>query len=83
MVNPAPHARVRAARCPGTNLIAALAGAVIGFLSGPLRARLRTCLAPGCVLYFVKEHGRQEWCSTVCGNRARAARHYRRHRAAP
>jgi predicted RNA-binding Zn ribbon-like protein len=40
---------------------------------------LRACLAPGCVLYFVKDHPRREWCSTGCGNRARAARHYARH----
>ena len=35
--------------------------------------------APGCVLYFIKDHPRREWCSTACGNRARAARHYARH----
>ena len=40
---------------------------------------LRVCLAPGCVLYFLKDHPRREWCSTACGNRARAARHYARH----
>ena len=44
------------------------------------RRRLRACLAPGCVLYFVKNHPRREWCSPGCGNRARAARHYQRHR---
>jgi predicted RNA-binding Zn ribbon-like protein len=43
---------------------------------------LRACLAPGCVLYFVKHHPRREWCSVACGNRARAARHYHRHNAA-
>jgi predicted RNA-binding Zn ribbon-like protein len=41
---------------------------------------LRACRAPGCVLYFTAEHPRREWCSLACGNRARAARHYRRHR---
>ena len=41
---------------------------------------LRACQAPGCVLYFVKDHPRREWCSASCGNRARAARHYDRHR---
>lgn len=40
---------------------------------------LRACLAPGCVLYFIKDHPRREWCSNGCGNRARAARHYARH----
>lgn len=40
---------------------------------------LRACLAPGCVLYFIKDHPRREWCSNACGNRTRAARHYARH----
>ncbi|HEY3005705.1 MAG TPA: CGNR zinc finger domain-containing protein [Kribbellaceae bacterium] len=39
----------------------------------------RACYAPGRVLYFVTGHPRREWCSTACGNRARAARHYARH----
>lgn len=42
---------------------------------------LRACLAPGCVLYFVKDHPRRAWCSTACGNRERAARHYARRTA--
>ncbi|MCC5581433.1 ABATE domain-containing protein [Microtetraspora sp. AC03309] len=60
---------------------AALAVSAIELLTGPHREQLRTCLAPRCVLYFVKEHARQEWCSVACGNRARAARHYRQHKA--
>lgn len=44
-------------------------------------ALLRACHGPGCVLYFVKDHPRREWCSAGCGNRARVARHYDRHRA--
>ena len=40
--------------------------------------KLRACYAPGCVLYFVTSHPRREWCSVACGNRVRAARHYRR-----
>ncbi|GIH89534.1 CGNR zinc finger domain-containing protein [Planobispora siamensis] len=59
---------------------AALASSAIALLAGPERERLRTCPAPRCVLYFVKEHARQEWCSVGCGNRARAARHYRQHK---
>jgi predicted RNA-binding Zn ribbon-like protein len=43
---------------------------------------LRACRAPGCVLFFVRDHPRREWCSVMCGNRVRAARHYRRLRAA-
>jgi hypothetical protein len=37
--------------------------------------------APRCVRYFVKVHGRQEFCQPSCGNRARAARFYHRQRA--
>ncbi|MEV4525359.1 ABATE domain-containing protein [Streptosporangium sp. NPDC049304] len=59
---------------------AALATSAIELLAGPQRERLRTCPAPRCVLYFLKDHARQEWCSVGCGNRARAARHYHQHR---
>jgi predicted RNA-binding Zn ribbon-like protein len=52
----------------------------VELLAGAERSRLRACLAPNCVLYFVKEHTRREWCSPGCGNRARVARHYQRHR---
>jgi predicted RNA-binding Zn ribbon-like protein len=65
---------------PYVRLLAALARATIDFLSGPQRTQLRSCTAPRCVRYFVKSHGRQEWCKPSCGNRARAARHYRRQR---
>ncbi|MEU6300516.1 CGNR zinc finger domain-containing protein [Streptomyces erythrochromogenes] len=67
---------------PYVRLVAALARAAIDFLSGPQRTQLRSCTAPRCVRYFVKSHGRQEWCKSSCGNRARAARHYRRQRTA-
>lgn len=45
-------------------------------LLGDAAVDLRACQAPGCVLYFVKDHPRRAWCSPGCGNRARAARHY-------
>ena len=67
---------------PHIRLVAALARAAIDFLSGPQLLLLRSCTAPRCVRYFVKSHGRQEWCKPSCGNRARAARHYSRQRAA-
>jgi predicted RNA-binding Zn ribbon-like protein len=67
---------------PGSRVVAALARATVDFLTGPHRADLRACTAPRCVRYFVKQHGRQEWCKPSCGNRARAARHYRRHHGA-
>jgi predicted RNA-binding Zn ribbon-like protein len=68
---------------PGAVVLAELARAGIGLLGGPDRQRLRACHAPGCVLFFVKQHPRREWCSQACGNRARAARHYARHRSSP
>lgn len=51
-------------------------------LLGENGSSLRACHAPGCVLYFVKTHPRREWCSVACGNRARAARHYKSVRSA-
>lgn len=68
-------------RAPAAAL-SAIAGTAVGLLGGPDSELLRACQAPGCVLYFVKDHPRREWCSTACGNRARAARHYSRHRKA-
>jgi predicted RNA-binding Zn ribbon-like protein len=54
----------------------------VELLTGPGRDRLRPCLAPNCLLFFVKDHARREWCSPGCGNRARVARHYQRHHLA-
>src|SRR4051812_6178154 len=64
-------------------VIAAIAADAIELLTGPHRAELRTCGAPRCVLMFLKDHPRREWCSERCGNRARQARHYERHSARP
>jgi predicted RNA-binding Zn ribbon-like protein len=59
-------------------VLGALAADAIDLITGPRRNDLRACGAPGCVLLFLKDHPRREWCSTACGNRARQARHYRR-----
>jgi predicted RNA-binding Zn ribbon-like protein len=64
---------------PVSATLAGIARQAIDLFTGPGRGDLRTCHAPGCVLYFVKQHPRREWCSAACGNRARVARHYRRH----
>lgn len=61
-----------------TKAVGELAGEAVRFFAAD--PELRACLAPGCVLYFVKDHPRRAWCSTTCGNRERAARHYARHR---
>jgi predicted RNA-binding Zn ribbon-like protein len=63
--------------------MSAVAGAAVQLLDESRGHLLRACQAPGCVLYFVKDHPRREWCSPSCGNRARAARFYQRHRATP
>jgi predicted RNA-binding Zn ribbon-like protein len=53
-------------------------------LTSPARDRLRECAAPGCAwLFLVASKNRsRRWCDmSVCGNRAKARRHYRRERA--
>ncbi len=68
-----------AAGSKAAGLLADIARDAAGLLTAD-PVRLRHCAAPGCVLYFVREHPRREWCSAACGNRVRAARHYRRRR---
>ena len=65
---------------PATQALASIAAEAVELFTGAHRTQLRACYAPGCVLYFVKDHPRREWCSPNCGNRVRAARHYRRSR---
>ncbi|MDH6127946.1 ABATE domain-containing protein [Kitasatospora sp. GP82] len=57
-----------------------IAAAAVALFAGPSAAQVRACPAPGCILYFVKSHSRREWCTSICGNRVRVARHTRRHR---
>lgn len=64
---------------PALAVVSLLAEQGVDLFAGPQAQDLRACEAPGCVLYFVKAHPRREWCSSGCGNRARVARHYRRH----
>jgi predicted RNA-binding Zn ribbon-like protein len=59
---------------------AELARSALALLDHPARERLRLCRAPGCILYFLTQDPRQQWCSPNCGNRARVARHYARTR---
>lgn len=74
------HRRSVGTGSPASRALAGLAAEGVALLSGPDRDLLRACGAPGCVLYFVRDHPRREWCSPACGNRVRAARHYQRHR---
>jgi predicted RNA-binding Zn ribbon-like protein len=59
-------------------LTAVIARETMELMISPQWQQLRPCIAPGCAYYFVKEHFRREWCSAVCGNRARVARHAQR-----
>ena len=59
---------------PLAQLLGTLARSAIVLLTGPERERLRVCGAPSCGMFFL---GARRWCCAACGNRARAARHYR------
>jgi predicted RNA-binding Zn ribbon-like protein len=72
---------VHSSGTPAAAALTEVALEAIGLLT-VLPSSLRACNAPSCVLYFVQDHPRREWCSPACGNRARAARHYRRHHQA-
>ncbi|MFI1382764.1 CGNR zinc finger domain-containing protein [Embleya sp. NPDC020886] len=78
-----PTADTRTEAAPIAAVLAELADATIDLVTGPDRAELRPCHGPGCVLHFVKNNPRREWCSAGCGNRARVARHYQRTKNAP
>lgn len=74
-----PSRHTRTSGQAASAAVSAIAEDSIALFSQGTRHQLRTCLAPGCVLYFLKNHPRREWCSAGCGNRARSARHYQRH----
>lgn len=75
-----PPARAEGAPAsPEARVLSRIAEEAVELFTGPGGLDLRACRAPGCVLYFVRSHPRREWCSAGCGNRARVARHYRRH----
>jgi predicted RNA-binding Zn ribbon-like protein len=82
LVADGPELTRRDARAAGSfadAAIAVIARETIELIVSPLWQQLRPCVAPGCAYYFVKDHFRREWCSTICGNRARVARHAERH----
>ncbi|GGT93998.1 hypothetical protein GCM10010289_12570 [Streptomyces violascens] len=45
-------------------------------LTGADAGRLAPCGAQGCTRWFLRSHAARRWCTTKCGNRVRAARHY-------
>ena len=70
----------RAPSDPAAAVLSTFAEEAVALFGDGNASRLRVCDGPDCGLYFVKDHPRREWCSPTCGNRVRAARHYRRHR---
>lgn len=75
----APRLETRSIHPPEEAVVSMIADQAVRLFTGSDRPLLRACLAPGCVLYFTKNHPRREWCSPACGNRARVTRHYQRH----
>ncbi|WP_053847115.1 ABATE domain-containing protein [Streptomyces sp. NRRL B-24085] len=62
--------------------LATLAADAADLLTGPDADRLTACGSAPCNRYLLR-HGRRQWCSTRCGDRARAARAYARRNASP
>ncbi|MFG2293703.1 CGNR zinc finger domain-containing protein [Streptomyces sp. NPDC048603] len=66
---------------PAERLGAELAEAVAELLTDPRVTSVRACEAADCVLLFLPAHPRRRWCvASACGNRARVARYYARHK---
>lgn len=71
-----------ASRDPFHVFAGAVAHSAIQLAGDPHGSGLRICSAPGCGMFYLRTHPRQQWCSPACGNRARVARHAARDRAA-
>ena len=74
-----PHVEMEFRALPAPSFVIARAAA--DFLSSADLSLVRQCEGTGCILLFydtTKSHTRR-WCSMgACGNRAKAATHYRR-----
>jgi predicted RNA-binding Zn ribbon-like protein len=81
-LRPGPRLTLVSTADATSTALAAVARAAIELLAGPDLKRISRCHGPGCVLFFLREPRRRHWCSPACGNRARVARHYSRHRPA-
>lgn len=65
------------------SLLAAVLWSVADIIAGPDSARLRECANDQCLWLFLDDskNGTRRWCSMqACGNRAKAHRHYQRHK---
>lgn len=62
-------------------LAAVFAEATVQLLTEPDIRNVRRCDAPACVMLFLPRNPRRRWCTpSICGNRARVARYYLRHK---
>lgn len=64
-------------------LLAPVAWSAAALLTGPRLARVRHCANEHCLWLFLDDSksGTRRWCSmSACGNRAKAHRHYVRHK---
>ncbi|MFJ8359452.1 ABATE domain-containing protein [Streptomyces sp. NPDC093984] len=75
------HGPYRVTPHPTTQIVdhalATLAADAADLLTGADAERLTACGSAPCNRYLLR-HGRRHWCSTRCGDRARAARAYAR-----
>ena len=63
-----------------------LARAAAGFLATADPSRIRRCEGTNCILFYydATKSGTRRWCSmSACGNRMKAALHYRRRKLSP
>ncbi len=68
-----------------TTLLAPVLWSAADLLVGPQNSRVRQCANPACGWLFLdtSKGGNRRWCSmSACGNRAKAHRHYMRHKDA-
>ena len=69
---------------PATQLVehamSVIAEDAAALLSSEEAELLVQCSAEPCTRFFLRTHGRRQWCSTRCGDRVRAARAYARRR---
>ncbi|MEV6950808.1 ABATE domain-containing protein [Streptomyces sp. NPDC051183] len=69
---------------PARRLAAELAEAVAELLTDPRVGEVRRCEGVECVMLFLPANPRRRWCvASLCGNRARVARYYARHKPDP
>lgn len=75
-------ARRRRQGSPAGIFLASLAEDAMALAAGEDAGRLRACTGPGCLGLYMQDKPQRRFCSPTCATRARAARHYERHRRA-